>query len=168
MSKQPAPCPVRPTPPCRLRPLARHQRHGHHPSNERRILSKQMTTLSHIPQNAHAHASTTAYPGSQDALVPPVIPSSHPSQVCENTVAHRTSLKHAVSLSNTISNNLLLVSCYLTITIIPHLHCCTITHYYLHRSVVHTYRVPRTGQGCILSLVHYLILVYLNYTISIY
>lgn len=79
------------------------------------------TRRSHMPQNARAMA--TAYRGSQDTLVPPVIPSSHPSQVCENTVSHQTSLKHVMSQSNTNLNDpphfALLVSCHLTITITP-------------------------------------------------
>lgn len=176
-------------PPSRLRPLTRPQSHGHRPSSESRIPTTQMTTpyvlarshsaathptrRSHIRQNAHARATATAYPGSQDTLVPPVTPSFHPPRVCENTVAQKTSLKHAVSQSNIISSNAhLLVSCHLTIMITSFallydtkglFHTCLP---YIHFS----YCVPRATQveGCILSLVHYPILVHLNYTILIH
>ncbi|KAG8220777.1 hypothetical protein J3R82DRAFT_2209 [Butyriboletus roseoflavus] len=105
------------------RPLTRTQTHAHHPSNGRRIHIRQMTTpsvfpllvppaghsspphRSRTPQNAHAHAMATAYPGSQDILVPPVTPSSLASRVCANTGGPQTSLKHAMSPSDTFSNN---------------------------------------------------------------
>lgn len=185
-SKQPAPSQVCPSRPSRPRPLTRPQSHRHRPSNESRIPIRQMTTpyvparlhaaathptpRSHIRQNARATA--TAYPGSQDTLVPPVIPSFHPSRVCKNTVVQKTSMKHAVSQSNMISSNPLLVSCHLTIMI------TSFASLYDWLGLFHTrlqyihfsYCVPRAArvEGGILSLVHYPILVHLNYTILIH
>lgn len=135
----------------------------------RRLTSIRRSRTPRTPQNAHAHATVTAYPGSQDTPVPPVMHSSHHSPVCKITVSPQTSLKHAVSPSNTISNNTFFS---LTIIITPFALLYDNPRLFCTLSTVHTFillcTTSRRSRGLHSSLVHYLILVHLNYTILIH